>query len=66
MKHKMLNIITSIFFKDYSKNRLTLALASTLAPFLNNILMISVWLARAAKCRGVSPLTVGTSGFDPF
>ena len=41
---------------------LTLALASTLAPFLRRILMMSVWLARAARWRGVSPRTVASSG----
>lgn len=41
---------------------LTLALASTWAPFLRSILIISVWFALAAKCNGVSPLTVGISG----
>lgn len=41
---------------------LTLARASTLAPFLSKIRIMSVWLALAARCRGVSPLTVGTSG----
>ena len=44
------------------KIRLTLALASTLAPFLRRILMMSVWLARAARWRGVSPRTVASSG----
>ena len=41
---------------------LTLALASTLAPFLSRIRMMSVWLARAARWRGVSPRTVASSG----
>lgn len=41
---------------------LTLARASTSAPFLRSILIISVWFALAAKCNGVSPLTVGMSG----
>lgn len=40
----------------------TRALASTWAPLRSNIRMISVWLARAAKCSGVSPRTVGRSG----
>ena len=42
--------------------KLTLALASTRAPLRRRMRMISVWLARAARWRGVSPLTVGTSG----
>lgn len=41
---------------------LTLALASTCAEFLKSILMMSVWLALAARWRGVSPLIVRTSG----
>ena len=50
----------------HERSELTLALASTLAPFLSKILMMSVWLARAARCSGVSPLTVASSGLAWF
>jgi len=39
----------------------TLALASTCAPFRRRMRITSVWLARAAKCNAVSPLTVVVS-----
>lgn len=48
------------------KLSLTLALASTCAPLRSKMRMMSVWLARAAKCSGVSPRTVGTSGLASF
>ena len=43
----------------------TLALASTLAAFRRRILTTSGWLALAAKCSGVSPLTVAVLGLAP-
>lgn len=44
------------------KMLLTLALASTCAPLRRRMRMMSVWFALAARCSGVSPRTVGTSG----
>lgn len=41
--------------QKYGRRRLTLAMASTSAPFRNKQRTTSIWPARAAMCRAVSP-----------